>query len=264
VTVSNAGANVLHVDPAWTGTPAADFQLRPSTGFDLAPGASRELELAVTPTALGSLASILELRSNDPAHASVALPVSARGVRGAGAGVVTARLDFASANDGYISSDVRRVDLSIESPDGQRCDARHPSCDFGPFGRAAWSGQGSLARPQGITLQGATTDGTYRLAVRYTEDCEALPTASAANFLGLSVEALLAYFLDEATLLVDASDVSFVVSNLCMDREPTVASVVVSVDGRVVQERALKLQRRGEESLAFEVVRTGSVVNVRQ
>jgi hypothetical protein len=262
VTVSNTGANALHVESGWSGTVSADAVLKPASAFDLAPGASRDIDIEVSAGAVGPLAAILELRSNDPSRPAVALPVTANRVSGS-AGTVTAQLTFATAEDGWVSTDVRRVDLSLESPSGGKCDAAAADGDFGDYGRARWTGQGSLARPQRIVLQNTKTDGTWHLRLGYTDDCDTLPTAAAANVLGLSVDALLAYLTGGAFTL-DPRAVAGVVSSLCAGRNSTVATVTVAVDGRIVDERSVTLHQRGESTLAFDLVRSGGVFSIRR
>ncbi|MFM2152121.1 MAG: laccase family multicopper oxidase [Pseudomonadota bacterium] len=262
VTVTNAGANTLHVEPVWSGTSSSDAALKPAGAFDLSPGASRDVEVEVSAGTVGALAVILELRSNDPARPSVAIPVTANRI-GAHAGVVTAQLSFATAEDGWVSTDVRRVDLTVESPSGATCGASAADVDFGDWGRGRWSGQGSLARPQRVVVQNAKTDGTWHLRLAYTDDCDTLPTAAAANVLGLSVDALLTY-LTGGGFTLDPRTVASVVSNLCAGHAATVATVAVSVDGRIVDERTVTLHQRGESTLAFDLVRSGGIFTVRR
>jgi subtilisin family serine protease len=64
--ISNVGTDILDVAPLSSDGPA--FTLNPSTGFSVAPGASRKIYVTFLPPSAGGYSAILTVTSNDPDH----------------------------------------------------------------------------------------------------------------------------------------------------------------------------------------------------
>ncbi|WP_224246417.1 choice-of-anchor D domain-containing protein [Hyalangium gracile] len=81
VTVTNTGTGNLLVNSiALGGSGATAFTVLPSSGFSLQGGQSRDLLVSFRPTAVGAVTATLTLSTNDPARATLVVPITGAGV----------------------------------------------------------------------------------------------------------------------------------------------------------------------------------------
>ncbi len=101
VTVSNTGSNLLRITSVSIGA-GEPFAVTPSTAFDLAAGASRELVVTFSPTTQGVATGTLTLTSDDPRAPSAAVSLTGTGVK-ASLALSPASLDFGEKTVGSTS-----------------------------------------------------------------------------------------------------------------------------------------------------------------
>ena len=75
------------------------------------------------------------------------------------------------------------------------------------------------------------------------------------RFLGISVEALIAYFSGGA-IPIDGGDVADVIADLCLDHSSSAATITIYVNGQIIAERPVTLGRKGDFIYAVDLVRT--------
>lgn len=264
LTIVNMGGAPLEVQYAWGGAGfTTDFGATPGAVPRIAPGDYGQLQLQVTPTAVGDLASILVVKSNDPMQPTAAIPVSATGAAVAGAQVVKIDLSYDQGSDAALSQDIRSIDVTLEDPDGLVCNAQSQTPKtWGVYGNPTWLSFGPKGDPKRIVLPDSTQDGTYRVSLSYTEDCSALPTGLLASLLGVSGDVLIAY-LTGGAVSVDPGTISKAIDQTCLKHDGAAATVSISVNGQVVSEKPVRLGKKGDAVRAAEIVRTNGQYTVR-
>lgn len=264
LTIVNEGGAPLIVGYSWGGpTPTTDLYAMPQMLPPIAPGAYSELQVAVTATTVGPISGLLLLGSNDPARPSSTIAVTAEGIAGPGPQVVKVEMTYVNGSDSAFDDDLRAVDMTLEHPFGYVCNKQYPNpTNWSPYGTPSWIAFGPKEEPERIVLADAQQDGTYRVMLQYMEDCSSIPTDLLASLLGISVDVLIAYYAGGAGGLINGQDVAKLVENYCMNHSGTSATVRVYVNGTVVAERTVNLNKKGATVYALDLVRSGGAFTV--
>lgn len=265
LTILNEGAAPLQVSYKWASAmPPPDLFVAPAAIPPIAPGAFVEVQVGMTATALGDVTGLLVVTSNDPMKASVTIPVTAKGIPGAGPAVVKVELVYENGSDSAFDADLRNVDLTLEHPFGFVCNKQYPKpMGWGAYGDPTWLGLGVKEEPERIVLANATADGTYRVQLSYVEDCASLPTELTAGLLGISVDALIAYLTGGVgNIGIDGSDIGKIISNVCLSRKNSPATVKVWSNGTLLAEKTVSLSKKGDTPYVMDLVRSGGSFTV--
>ncbi|MBI2376531.1 MAG: choice-of-anchor D domain-containing protein [Deltaproteobacteria bacterium] len=244
VTVQNTGHSLLVVRGSLSASGSNDFFVSPMAST-IAVGGFVELAFRYAPTIAGAASNRLTLSTNDPDEPTFTFDLSGRGeAPPPGDEVIVIELDFKSDSSSILDSDVRDVDLILESPLGKVCGETQRDPDWGAEGRPRWSGgSGGSER---IVLAGATQDGEYVIHTQYLEDCASLPTQLAARLLGIGTQELTDYFSDgEVTL--DGPRVAGMVESLCFQHSAADATITVGINGVRGTPMAMALMVKGSE-----------------
>jgi hypothetical protein len=263
LTIVNEGGTPLRVTYHWGGVGlSTDLSALPPVVPAIAPGSYTELQVLVTATSPTPITGLLLLETNDPVHPTVTVPVSADGQDVVGAQVVKIDMNFENGEDGFFDDDFRNVDMTLENPFGLICNKQNANpTNWGAFGNPSWIAFGPKEEPERVVLPDATQDGTYRVALSYYEDCSSVPSGLVASILGISVEALIAYYSGGA-INIDSGDVADVISDLCLDHSSSAATITVYVNGQIIAERPVSLGRKGDFIYAVDLVRTNGTFTV--
>lgn len=263
LTIVNEGGAPLTVRPAWGGMSfTTDFSTSPLLFPDVAPGQYLEVQVQVTATREGHLQAILNLETNDPLRPTVAIPVQARGVLGAGGEVVKLEMTFDNGSDNAFDSDIRNVDMTLEHPFGYVCNKQTPNpMNWGNYGSCSWLAFPPKEEPERIILADSRQDGTYRVLVSYQEDCSSIPTQLLAGLLGISVEVLIGY-LSGGAIPIPGSDIGQLIQNVCLSKKGTTVTVKVYINGNLVSEKNKSLGRKGDTAYVLDLVRANSSFTV--
>ncbi len=258
LTLLNEGGAPLTVKYTWGGPrPSTDLFALPNQVPPIQPGKYVELQVGVTAATLGAVNGLLQLTSDDPARPSVTVPVTAEGVAGPGPEVVKLEMVFENGSDSAFDNDLRNVDLTLEHPFGYVVNKATPkSMGWGTYGNATWLAFGPKEEPERIILADATRDGTFRVMVQYMEDCSSLPTALLAGLLGISVDVLVDV-LSGGAVDIGGKDLGELISKVCLSHERSDITVRAFVNGTVVMEKTVTLQKKGDTAYAFDLVRQG-------
>lgn len=266
ITILNTGGAPLEVRARWGGAGlTTDLSARPARIAPLSAGAFGPLMVEVTATRPGAIQGLLLLESNDPRRPSITVPVSAEGREVPGAEVVKVEMTFENDSDSSLDSDLRDIDLALESPAGLVCDERNPSpVDWMAHGQPTWLAFPPKEEPERIILRDAQQDGIYRVALSYQEDCASVPTDLAAAVLGISVDLLLDAVTGGGLPGLTSGEITSVIEALCLSRRGTSATVTVSVNGEVRAEVPVRLAERGQRVAAVTLERRDGVFAVRR
>lgn len=262
VTITNTGGAPLKVTYMWGGSnPNTDLSAAPAVIPSVTSGNYVDLQVAYTNTAgpmtATNITGLLVLSSNDPSRPSVSIPVSARAMPPQGPEVVKIEMVFDNGNDGLFDKDVRNVDMRLEHPYGYVCDKAHPNpTNWGMYGSPSWIAFPPKEEPERIILPGAMVDATYRVQISYMEDCKSLPTELLAGLLGISVDVLLDY-LSGGIVPIDASMVSQLISNICLNKSSSNVTVRAFVNGALIKEKTVSVSRKGDSIYAMDLIRSG-------
>ncbi|MBI4819248.1 MAG: choice-of-anchor D domain-containing protein [Deltaproteobacteria bacterium] len=227
--VQNTGRTALALGVALLASASRDLSASPVEAT-VAPGSFTEIRLRYAPTTAGGASGELVITTNDPDERE--LRVALTGVGEApppGDEVVTLDLTFRTDSNSLLDTDLRDVDLLLDSPLGRVCSESERSPDWGPEGQPRWTGS-SAAGSERIVLAGATQDGEYTISAQYIEDCSSLPTQLAARLLGIGSHELTEYFSD-GDVTLDANRVAGVVSSLCVNRSAGSGTLDVRING---------------------------------
>lgn len=153
--VGNAGEGELSVNGVTLGEERADLGLSTTT-LDLGRGESGEIELTWTPTALGTLATTLNLLSNDPEHPVLSLPLTGEAIAGGpDLRLDTKALDFGAVEVGASAS--RAFTIRNAGDEELTIEASSPQSGSGAFAL--------LSDPRGRSL---APGATYSVLVQYS------------------------------------------------------------------------------------------------
>ncbi|MBI3185335.1 MAG: choice-of-anchor D domain-containing protein [Myxococcales bacterium] len=258
LTLVNEGGAPLVVSYSWGGPkPSTDLFATPQVVPPIAAGAYLEMQVAVTATGLGPISGMLMLSTNDPSRPSVTIPVTAEGVPGAGPEVVKLEMYFENGSNSAFDNDMRNVDMTLEHPYGYVCNKSDPKpTNWGNYGNPSWIAFAPKEEPERIVLANSTQDGTYRVMLQYMEDCSSLPTALMAGILGISVEVLVGA-LTSGVGQVNGQDVAKLIENVCLSHSNTNATVKAYVNGTLVLEKTVTLNKKGDSLYAADLIRAG-------
>jgi hypothetical protein len=259
LTIQNEGGAPLRVTYMWGGSnPNTDLSATPAVIPPITGGNYTELQVAYTnTTGTGPVTGLLVLSSNDPSKPSVTVPVSATGLPPTGPEVVKIEMVFDNGADGLFDKDVRNVDLRLEHPYGYVCDKAHPNpTNWGNYGNPSWLAFPPKEEPERIVLPGAMIDATYRVQLSYMEDCKSLPSELLAGLLGISLDVLVDY-LSGGVVPLDPTMISQLISNICLDKSSSNATVRAFVNGNLIKEKTVSIGRKGDTVYAMDLVRDG-------
>lgn len=262
--IQNMGGSPLHVTYRWGGTGlSTDLFALPQIVPAIPPGEYTELQVLVTATSPTPITGLLILESNDPAHPTITVSVSADGQDVLGANVIKVEMVYDNNGNSFFDDDLRNVDMTLENPFGLICNKQERApTNWGAFGTPTWIAFGANEEPERIVLPDAMQDGTYRVMLQYAEDCASVPTGLVAAILGISIDVLIAY-LSGGAINIDSGDVSDVIDDLCLDHSGASVTVTVYVNGNVVAEQPAHLSRKGEYIYAVDLIRQNGQFSVR-
>jgi hypothetical protein len=264
LTLVNEGGAALSVNYAWGGPkPSTDLFAVPHVPPAIQPGQYLELQVAVTAATLGPVNGLLLLTTNDPSKPAITIPVSAEGVAGPGPEVVKLEMVYDNGTDNVFDQDLRNVDLTLEHPYGYVCNKADPKpTSWGAYGSPSWVSFAPKEEPERIILADASRDGTYRVMVQYLEDCSALPTQLLAGLVGISVDALIAY-LSGGIINVGGKDIGKLIEQVCVNRSASNAVVRAYVNGTLMMEKTVTLEKKGDMRYAFDLIRANGTFSAR-
>lgn len=266
LTIVNEGGTPLRVSYRWGGVGlSTDLSALPLVVPPIPPGQFTELQVLVTATSPTPITGLLILETNDPSRPSVTIPVSADGQNVVGAQVVKIDMNFENGADSAFDDDFRNVDMSLENPFGLVCNKQYPQpTNWGTFGNPSWIAFGVKEEPERIVLPDSQQDGTYRVLLSYTEDCSSVPSGLVAAILGISVEALIAYFTGGISTGITGGQVADAIDDICLRRRSSAATVTVYLNGQIVDEVPVTLGRRGDYVYALDLIRTAGQYTVQR
>jgi hypothetical protein len=285
VTITNQGQSELNVNLTFGGE-AGDFSVSPSFIPPIAPGGAVPLSVFFQPSGPSDPANrfnpidpfdaVLNITSNDTDPATDVLKtVVVKGFSKGGQNdqALKLEMEFQNADNSWAGNDFRDVDLELQSPLGFSCTkptrfyapdgqggfvvsgVDDPCEDWtatGQEGRVNWLAVGQFEEPERIILFGlgptATEGQSYIARVFYQEDCANIPTGLLADILGIGGSILLG-ILGGAVgvpITVPPDQISNFVSQNCFDRESTLVTLHISLDGAEVAAPQRRLNRRGD------------------
>lgn len=266
LTIVNEGGTPLRITYRWGGTGlSTDLSALPALVPAIPPGAYTELQVLVTATAPTPITGLLILETNDPSRPSVTIPVSADGQPVVGAQVVKIDMNFENGSDSAFDDDFRNVDMALENPFGLVVNKQYPNpTNWGAFGNPSWLAFGVKEEPERIVLPDAMQDGTYRVLLTYIEDCSSVPSGLVAAILGISIEALIAYFTGGISTGITGGQIADAIDDICLNRSSSAVTVTVYLNGVIVAEVPVTMGRRGDYLYAVDLVRQGGQYTVRR
>lgn len=239
----------------------------------------------VTPHAPNSpINAVLNITSNDDDPASDVLKqVNLRGWARGGVfdDVLKLELTYQNADNSWAGNDFRDVDLELVSPNGFSCSkpqysyvqdssgnyvinpaatqdfcAQWNAVDSDADGRpdegtVSWIALGQYEEPERILLYGLGQDlangRVYTVRAHYMEDCANIPTGLFADLLGIGGSILLGYLGGSigVNIAVSPQEVSDFISENCWDRESSLATVRVFLNGEEVAAPQYRLRDKG-------------------
>lgn len=258
LTIVNEGGTPLRVTYRWGGTGlSTDLSAIPQIVPAVPPGQYTELQVLVTATAPREITGLLIIESNDPTRPSVTIPVSAQGQDVVGAEVIKMDMNFENGSDSFFDDDFRNVDMTLENPFGLVVNKQNAQpTNWMSFGNPSWLSFGPKEEPERIVLPDAQQDGTFRVLLNYQEDCSSVPSGIVASILGISVEALIAYFTGVTTGGVAGGAVSDAIESVCFSRSSSAVTVTIYINGNVVAEVPVTLGRKGDYVYGADLIRS--------
>lgn len=265
LTIVNEGGTPLRVTYRWGGTGlSTDLSALPQIVPPIPPGQYTEMQVLVTATAPREITGLLLIESNDPTRPSVTVPVSAQGQDVVGAQVIKIDMNYENGSDSVFDDDFRNVDLTLENPFGLVVNKQNAQpTNWMSFGNPSWLAFGPKEEPERVVLPDAQQDGTFRILLNYIEDCSSVPSGLVAAILGISVDALIAYFTGVPTGGVTGGAVSDAIESLCFNRSSSAVTTTIYINGQVVAEVPTTLGRKGDYVYAADLVRQGGEWSVR-
>jgi len=285
VTISNGGQSQLDVNLALS-DPSGDFSLSPSFLPPIAPGGSILVSVFYNPSEPSDPASphdpntpvsaFLNITSNDDDPASDVLKVVnltgwARG--GTFDDVLKLEMEYENADNSWAGNDYRNVDLELLSPFGFSCTKPIPQyqpdgnggfvvtgtedpCEdwsgTGQEGTVNWLAVGQYEEPERVLLYGLGQDlangQTFTARIHYMEDCANIPTGILSDLLGIGGSILLG-LLGGAIgipIAVPPDQISDLISENCWDRDSSMTTVHVFINGQPVGDFSHRLEGKGD------------------
>lgn len=234
----------------------------PGTLPPIQPGTYADLQVGFTATALGQVTGLLVITTNDPAKASITIPISANGIPGAGPEVVKLEMTFENGSNTTFDDDIRNIDMTLEHPFGYVCNKAQPApMNWSTYGKPTWMAFAPKEEPERIVLADAMSDGTYRVQLAYLESCKSVPSGLVAGILGITVDALVTYYSGGA-VPINGEQLGNIIESVCLSRGSSAATVKVSVNGNLIKEKTVTLNRKGDTTYALDLVRMGGHFSV--
>ena len=285
VTINNTGQSDLTIDMSLF-DPSGDFSISPPFIPPVAAGGTVVVSVfynpsepsdAVTPQDPQSpVNASLNITSNDDDPAGdvlkqVALEGWARG--GVFDDVLKLEMTFQNADNSWAGNDYRDVDLEVISPTGFSCAKpvntyadngmggfivtdTEDLCDdwnaFGQEGTVNWIGLGQYQEPERVILhslgQENAEGGLFTARALYIEDCANIPTGVLGDILGIAGSVLLGVLGGAVgvPISVPPDQISDLVSENCWDRDSTLVTLHVFINGEEVASPQHRLRRKGD------------------
>lgn len=229
--------------------------------------------------------AVLNITSNDDDPAAdvlkqVTLHGWARG--GVFDDVLKLELTYENADNSWAGNDFRDVNLELISPNGFSCSkpsftymqdangnyvpnpaltqdycAQWNGYDVDADGRpeegsVSWIALGQYEEPERILLYGLGQDlangGLFTARAHYVEDCANIPTGILGDLLGIGGSILLGALGGAVgvPIAVDPGQISDLVTENCWDRESSLATLHVYINGQEVASPQYRLRNKGE------------------
>ena len=245
LTLQNTGTSTLKVTPEWIGFGIErSFSTSLKDTVSIEPGKYLDVPVDFDPSGYALQAGMLNLGTNIPGKASVAIPVSGSGYAVNGNQMVSALLTYENGQDGIFDDDHRQATLMLESPTGEYCTrSKDGKESWEGFGECHWFDTLPKSEPQWITLGKVTRDGTWTLYVQYTEDCSSVPNSTLSMIIGVGLD-LLQKFL-AGSVIIPGKSVASIIAAYCWRHSGTSAQAILKVNGELKKELTVKLDRRG-------------------
>lgn len=298
ISIQNAGQSELTVDLGLD-DPSSQFSFSPTYLAPIPPGGSAALSVFYDPNLPSdpanpgnptmSHAAFLRILSNDPGQPLTTVKLDGWAKKSDSDDIVKLEMEYVNGDNGWAGSDYRDVDLEVESPYGFIC--RKPAYQYAPDGSggfdivgetnycedwsdaglqgtARWISAGTYEEPERVVIFGLgqdTADGdVFTVYVHYVEDCSNIPTGLLADLVGIGTSALFGVLGGQLGVPIDVppDQISDLISENCWDRDPTLATVRVSINGQEVAAPQVSLQQRGSSAIAVRLKREGGQFEV--
>jgi hypothetical protein len=285
VTISNSGQSDLSVDMSLF-DPTGDFSVSPPFIAPIAAGGAVTISIFYNPSEPSDpvnphdpqtyVNASLNITSNDDDPAEDVLKqVSLRGLARGGVfdDVLKVEMTFQNADNSWAGNDFRDVDLEVQSPTGFSCTkpvhqyapdgnggfivtGTEDLCDdwnaFGQEGVVNWIALGQYEEPERVLLHSLGQDlaegGLFVARAHFIEDCANIPTGILGDILGIGGSILLGALGGAigVPIAVDPGQISDLVTENCWDRESSLATLHVFLNGEEVASPQFRLRDKGD------------------
>ena len=281
-TITNSGQSELTVDMSLF-DPTGDFSLSPPFVPPVAPGGAVVVSVFYNPSAPSDpvnphdpqtfIDGAVNITSNDTENAlsQVTLQGLARG--GVFDDVLKLEMTFQNADNGWAGNDFRDVDLELISPTGFSCTkpvnqyasdgnggfvvtSSEDLCDdwnsFQNEGVVNWIALGQYEEPERILLHSLGQDlaegGQFIARAHFIEDCANIPTGILGDLLGIGASVLLGALGGAigVPIAVPPDQISDMVTENCWDRDSSLVTLHVFLNGEEVASPQYRLRDKGD------------------
>ncbi len=192
--------------------------------------------------------------------------------------ILTVEMEFENADNSWAGSDFRNVDLAIDnvenaltcskpvivSQGGVTSISRDLCDEWNEFtalevaqsrdglGQTSWIGLGAFEEPERVVVRGLGPTGgqgkRFGIRVDYIEDCANIPSGLLANILGIGTSVLLGFLGGSigVPIAVPPEQIATTIANNCFDRDDSLVTTRISLNGSVVASPQTRLNRKGD------------------
>jgi hypothetical protein len=285
VTISNTGQSPLNVNMTLQ-DPSGDFSVSPTFVPPIAAGGAVILSVFFNPSAPSDpvnehdpqipVDAFLNITSNDDDPAEDVLKiVSLEGWAKGGVfdDILKIEMEYENADNGWAGNDYRDVDLELISAVGFSCGK--PIRQYGPDGNGGfivvseedpcedwnnyqqlgsvnWLALGQYEEPERVLLYGLGQDlgdgDVFTARIHYIEDCANIPTSLLGDIIGIGASVLLGVLGGAVgiPISVPPDQISDLVSENCWDRESSMVTAHVFLNGEEIAAVSHRLRNKGD------------------
>lgn len=214
----------------------------------------------------------------DPAHGGVSPDDPDPHLAG---DILKVEMQFDNLENSWFADDYRDVDLELESPLGYAC--TKPKRTYTPDGQGnftlaaiddycamwratglegnvSWRAYGMYEEPERVTLYSVpqhAAEGGYVVRVHYVEDCAHLPSELITNLFNVSMNVIVGVIrnqTDMSNVPITPEQIRHAVTENCYSRAGTQATVSVYINGVLMAQRSVALDRKGD-FVSLDIVR---------